>query len=135
MFHVQSFESQNLKYLHNDKNTCLLVSKACFFVCNSCNGLSFISIYYQSSHGIKTSNFISLMNAHSYTLISVNIKFDIDFLINIVIKRNLKLRDNGCKRIVLDNKKGFNLFLKLLLIQEKVSSWRILSSYFCYPLQ
>ena len=75
------------------------------------------------------------MNSHSHGLVFINIEFDVNLLIDIVIEWYLYLSNERGLGVVLHYEKCLYLFLKFLLIQEEISFRRILSSYFDYSLQ
>ena len=70
------------------------------------------------------------MQSHAYRLILSNLEFDEDLLMFILGEGDIELTDNWGVATVLYHKERLNLFLELLLIEEEISSWRILASQF-----
>ena len=78
---------------------------------------------------------MSLVDAKTNGLIFADVEFDVDLFIIIVLEGNLYFGDNWGQGVVFYNEKHLDLFLKLLLIQEEVSGWRVLSSDLYQALQ
>ena len=102
---------------------------------HSCSDVIFITANNQASHGIISSNFVSLMDAQTYGLIFADVEFDVDLFIVIVCEGNLYLGDNWGQWVIFYDEKHLDLFFKLLLIQEEVSWWRVFSSDLHQALQ